>query len=74
MDDGRDDLVESAGLSQIDRQVGVRFPEDAGGTQMKHLGQRWLQIVYALMCVLLWAALAIMPVAGLFGVFNPTSY
>jgi hypothetical protein len=41
---------------------------------MKHLGKRWLQIMYVFAYVILWAALAIVPIAGLLGAFNPSRY
>jgi hypothetical protein len=41
---------------------------------MKHLRQRWLQTVYMFAYVFLWAALAVVPVAGLLGAFNPVRH
>jgi hypothetical protein len=41
---------------------------------MKHLRQRWLQIMFVFAYAFLWAALAVVPIAGLLGAFNPAHH
>jgi hypothetical protein len=50
------------------------FFRRAEGIKMKQHGQGLVQVVYALLSICLWAVLAIVPVAGLLGAFNPVRY